>query len=174
MYMRLCCLHFSPTPTMLHPAPICWFCDITAAKWTHSLKLLPFDQPMSSQGQTETFPKDICSPERKHPCWTSTVLKKHSQTEKQRLRAKNSCYIHPAATAFAFCQSPSPFFLSQNGTAECHTSSSQHPGFLGAPITLRDRERVHSNGTVLSRCLTISRVERGQAGKGRGYYTKRG
>lgn len=96
---------------MLHPAPMCWFCDTTKAQWTHSLKSLPFDQPMSSRGQTETFPKDICSPKRKHPCWTSTVLKKHSQTEKQRLRAKNSCYTHPAATAFAFCQSPFPFFF---------------------------------------------------------------
>ena len=160
MYLRLCCLHFSPTPAMLHPAPICWFCDITAAKWTHSLKLLPFDQPMSSQGQTETFPKDICSPERKHPCWTSTVLKKHSQTEKQRLRAKNSCYIQ-----------------SQNGTAECHTSSSQHPGFLGAPITLRQRrgpQQLHCSEQVP---VHIQGDGKGPGWlrmiKGRGYHTKR-
>lgn len=132
MYLRLCCLHFSPTPAMLHPAPICWFCDITAAKWTHSLKLLPFDQPMSSQGQTETFPKDICSPERKHPCWTSTVLKKHSQTEKQRLRAKNSCYIHPAATAFAFCQSPSPFFFFFNHKMELLSATQVPPSILAS------------------------------------------
>ncbi|KAL0607897.1 hypothetical protein AAY473_024502 [Plecturocebus cupreus] len=66
-----------------------WTCGMTAVGPKACLNLLsevitPLPSP-SSQGQIETFPKDICSHEGKQPCWTATVLKKHSQMEKQRL-----------------------------------------------------------------------------------------
>lgn len=81
----------------------------------HSQKLLPSCPAHPSQGQTETFPKDIWSHERKQPCWTGTVLKKHSQMEKQGLGAINSCYTHQQQKTL-LSASFSPLFLSTKWT----------------------------------------------------------
>ena len=79
---------FLPHSSMFHLNKLVLWQDCSGTQspaWTHYKKLLPSDQPTPSRGQTETFPKEIWSREGKQPCWTGTVLKKHSQMEKQRL-----------------------------------------------------------------------------------------